>query len=211
MLVGVIAVVQLVELVGGPTRAPRRCRSRGARSPRPYATFAGAVIGFQLLLPSMLFPDTGDGPRYIPDRLGDYAGVLTEQLGLGRHPFIGIAVLVLAVAGMVVGCVRRPRLDVPLAALTVLSTSPSAPTSGWSAATTSRSLPWVLYFAAAAVVAAVGRRCCLAGTDVSHRGSPRSRWRSSSSSTSPCCQATSPTPASSTAPAAVQVGPADPG
>ena len=69
----------------------------------PYAAFAVAVIGFQLLLPSMLFPDNGDGPKYILDRLGDYTGVLTEQLGLGPHPAIGVAVLVLAGAGMVVG------------------------------------------------------------------------------------------------------------
>ena len=74
----------------------------------PYLAFVGSIIAFQLLLPSMLVPDSGDGPRYIPDRIGDWAGVLTRQLGLGRHPAIGAVILLLAVAGMVVGCRRRP-------------------------------------------------------------------------------------------------------
>ena len=92
VLVAVIIVVQLVELVAarrGRPPVPVPWRTVAA----PYATFVGAVIGFQLLLPSMLFPDTGDGPRYVPDRIGDYAGVLTEHLGLGRHPLIGTVVL----------------------------------------------------------------------------------------------------------------------
>ena len=120
----------------------------------PYATFVAAVVGFQLLLPSMLFPDTGDGPRYVPDRLGDYAGVLTEQLGLGRHPLLGTIVLLLAAAGMVVGCIRRPRLDIPLTALTVLSTIAVSTHFRMVGRYYFQVTPWVLYFAGAAIAAA---------------------------------------------------------
>ena len=69
VLVGVILVVQLVELLAArrgrpPVPVPWRTVAT------PYATFVGAVVGFQLLLPSMLFPETGDGAavRPRPDR-----------------------------------------------------------------------------------------------------------------------------------------------
>ena len=136
----------------------RRSRCRGAPSPRRTPTFVAAVVGFQLLLPSMLFPDTGDGPRYVPDRLGDYAGVLTEQLGLGRHPLLGTVVLLLAVAGMVVGCIRRPRLDIPLTALTVLSTVAVSTHFRMVGRYYFQVTPWVLYFAGAAIAAAAAAR-----------------------------------------------------
>ena len=153
VLVTVIMVVQVVELVGirrGQPPVPVPWRTVAA----PYATFVAAVVGFQLLLPSMLFPDTGDGPRYVPDRLGDYAGVLTEQLGLGRHPLLGTIVLLLAAAGMVVGCIRRPRLDIPLTALTVLSTVAVSTHFRMVGRYYFQVTPWVLYFAGAAIAAA---------------------------------------------------------
>ena len=114
-----------------------------------------AVIGFQLLLPSMLLPDNGGGMRYVGDRLGDYTGVLTEQLGLGNHPALGTLILLLAVAGMVVGCVRRPRLDVPLAALTVLSAIAVSTHFRMVGRYYFQVTPWVLYFATVAILAAV--------------------------------------------------------
>ena len=154
ILVAVVLVVQMAELLAtrrGRPPVPVPWRTVAT----PYAAFVVAVVGFQLLLPSMLVPDNGDGPRYVFARLGDYTGVLTQQLGLGSHPALGVFILLLAGAGMVIGCIRRPRLDVPLAAVTVLS--------GLAVSTHFRMVgryyfqitPWVLYFAAAAVVACV--------------------------------------------------------
>ena len=214
-----------IVLVGVIARRPgrRARRGRGAAAPRGAGAVAhrrhavrrrssAPCVGFQLLLPSMLFPDNGDGAGYVPDRIGDYAG--RADRAPRARPAPGrrhASSSLLAVAGMVVGCIRRPRLDVPLAALTVLSRSPSAPTSGWSAATTSRSRPWVLYFAAAAVAAAIGALLPRRPAPAGHRASPplplaflarrpprraarRHRRRR----------------ATSTAPGRQQVGPADP-
>ncbi len=50
-----------------PGAARRRCRCRGGRSPRRTPRSSASSIGFQLLLPSMLFPDNGDGPTYVLD------------------------------------------------------------------------------------------------------------------------------------------------
>jgi hypothetical protein len=153
ILVGVILVVQLVELVV----------ARRGRPPvplpwltvaTPYLAFFGSVIGFQLLLPSMLIPDSGDSPRYIVDRLGDFTGVLSQHLGLGDHPVVGVLVLLLAAAGMVVGCVKRRRLDVPLVALTLLSAAAVSTHFRMVGRYYFQIYPWILYFAAAAIVAA---------------------------------------------------------
>ncbi len=154
ILVGVILTVQVVELAvarRGRPPVPVPWRTVGT----PYLAFVGSVIGFQLLLPSMLIPDNGDSPRYVLDRLGDYTGVLTQHLGLGTHPAIGVLVLLLASAGMVVGCVQRPRLDVPLAALTVLSAATVSTHFRMVGRYYFQIAPWVLYFAAAAIVAGV--------------------------------------------------------
>ena len=121
----------------------------------PYASFVVAVVGFQLLMPTMLFPDNGDGLEYVGARIGDYAGALTVQLGLGRHPALGTIIILLAVAGMVVGCVRRPRLDVPLATLTVLSAIAVSTHFRMVDRYYFQIAPWVLYFAAAAIIAAI--------------------------------------------------------
>jgi hypothetical protein len=152
ILIGVVLVVQLVELIG----------ARRDRLPvpwltvaTPYLAFFGAVIGFQLLLPSMLIPDNGDSATYVLGRMGDFTGVLTEQLGIGNHPLVGALVLLVAGAGMVVGCVRRPRLDVPLAALTLLSAAAVSTHFRMVGRYYFQIFPWILYFAAAAIVAAV--------------------------------------------------------
>jgi hypothetical protein len=153
VLVGVILVVQIIELVV----------ARRGRPPvpvpwltvaTPYLAFFGSVIAFQLLLPSMLIPDNGDSPRYVLDRFGDFTGVLTDQLGLGSHPVLGVLILLLAGAGMVVGCVKRPRLDVPLVALTLLSAITVSTHFRMVGRYYFQIFPWILYFAAAAIVAA---------------------------------------------------------
>ena len=81
--------------------------------------------------------------------------MLTQQLGLGHHPALGVVILLLAGAGMVVGCVRRPQLDVPLAALTVLSAVAVSTHFRMVGRYYFQITPWVLYFAASAIVAAV--------------------------------------------------------
>jgi hypothetical protein len=154
ILIGVILVSQLVELV----------RARRARPPAPvpwltvatpHLALVGSIIGFQLLIPSMLIPDNGDSPGFVLERLGDFTGVLTQQLGIGAHPLIGTLVLLLAAAGMVVGCIKRPRLDVPLAALTVLTAATVSTHFRIVGRYYFQILPWILYFAAVAIITAV--------------------------------------------------------
>ena len=154
ILIGVILVVQVVELASA-WRASSRLPIPWVTVATPHLAFVGSIVGFQLLLPSMLVPDSGDGPRYIGARIGDYAGVLTQHLGLGRHPLLGALILVLAVIGMAVGCVRRPRLDVPLTVLTLLSVATVSTHFRMVGRYYFQVLPWVLYFATAAIVAGV--------------------------------------------------------
>jgi hypothetical protein len=154
ILFGVILVTQLVELV----------RARRARPPAPvpwltvatpHLAFLGSIVFFQLLIPSMLIPDNGDSPGYVLERMGDFTGVLTQQLGIGEHPLIGNLILLLAVAGMVVGCLERPRLDVPLAALTVLTALTVSTHFRILGRYYFQIVPFILYFAAAAIIAGV--------------------------------------------------------
>jgi hypothetical protein len=153
MLIAVILVTQLVELV----------RARRARPPAPvpwltvatpYLAFLGSIVFFQLLIPSMLIPDNGDSPGYVLARIGDFTGALTQQLGVGQHPLIGTLLLLLAAAGMVVGCVQRPRLDVPLAASTVLMTITVSTHFRIVGRYYFQVVPFILYFGAAAIIAA---------------------------------------------------------
>lgn len=154
VLIAAMLVVQLVELVD-QWRRTRRLRVRWQPLATPHLAMVGAIVAFQLLLPSMLIPDSGDGPRYIPARIGDWAGVLTQQLGIGRHPAIGALLLVLAAVGVVVGCVRRPQLDVPLAAVALLSVATVSTHFRMVGRYYFQVLPWVLYFAAVAILAGV--------------------------------------------------------
>ena len=71
VLVGAIGVVQLVELVTYHRDVPVR-RYPWRNLAIPHAAFVASVVGFQLLLPSMLFPDNGDNAGYVDDRLGGY-------------------------------------------------------------------------------------------------------------------------------------------
>jgi hypothetical protein len=168
-LLGVIAVVQLYDLL---TSSPQS-RSPQLRSPQlrsvagladrlrttwreiatPYVAFAVSAIGFQLLLPTALLPDNGNSPSFIPDRLGEFPEILTDQLGLGQHPLVGIAILGVAAAGAVIGVRRRPALDGSLLVLAVgstlmIGTHLRRVDRYWFQVT-----PWVLYFVTVALLA----------------------------------------------------------
>ncbi|MET0459520.1 MAG: hypothetical protein ABW122_04040 [Ilumatobacteraceae bacterium] len=154
ILVAVVAATQIAELLLARRHGP------GVPIPwktvgTPYAAFFGSIISFQLLLPSMLMPDNGDSPSYVLDRMGDFTHVLTDQLGIGDHPQIGVAILALAAVGMVVGCIRRPQFDVSLAVLTILSAVTVSTHFRMVGRYYFQILPWLLYFAAVAVIAGV--------------------------------------------------------
>ncbi len=131
----------------------------------PVVGTVATLVGSQLLLPSMLFPENGNKRSYIPKRIGDYTGWLSRHLGLGWHPLVGAVVLALMVVGMVIAVRRRPGLDGVLVLVTV--------TTMLSVSTHFRMvdryffqvLPWVLYFACLPVLEAVravaGRRARL--------------------------------------------------
>jgi hypothetical protein len=176
VLILVIAVVQLLDLWRdrGDGSAVRGVLDAAGRHWRrlvtPAATFAAAALLFQLLLPTELLPGlgtsnsnaTGDvstasargGRTFVEDRLGELPGILTDQLGIGVHPAIGVALLAVAAVGVVVGVRRRPELDLPLAALgvftaLVLSDHGRKVDRYWYQVT-----PWVAYFVVVAVVVA---------------------------------------------------------
>jgi hypothetical protein len=91
----------------------------------PFLAFAVGAFLFQLLLPSTLIPDNGNSKRFITERLfstdtktKDYPFQLTLQLGIGPHPLLGLILMAIAAAGAIVACIRRPRLNIPIAVLT---------------------------------------------------------------------------------------------
>lgn len=170
VLIGVVAVTQLAQWASWRRHRRVTIASSHADPPSawrpiimPYAGFAVFVVGFQLLLPSTLIPDNDDTVTFVPERIGDYLGSITRSLGLATHENLGAAILLLAVAGMVVGCWRRPRLNVPLAALTLLSVLAVSTHLRLVERYYFQVLPWVLYFAATAVIEA-------ATAMISHRG-----------------------------------------
>ncbi len=154
VLVGAIGAVQFVE-IALRLRTERLSRIPWRNVALPHAAFAASAAGFQLLLPSMLFPDNGDSPAYIDDRLGGYPRVLTQHIGLGSHPAIGVLILALALAGAVIGIRRRPGLDGPLAAVAVLSAIAVSTHFRMVGRYYFQITPWVLYFASVSVVTAV--------------------------------------------------------
>jgi hypothetical protein len=158
-LLAVIAAVQLLDLVAANDRLPSAWKGfiTGIRTnwrtlAAPYFAFAVGAAGFQLLLPTALLPDNGNSRSFIDDRLGEYPGILADQLGFGPHPLAGIAVLGLAAAGAVVGVRRRPARDLPLLVLLIVSTLMISThirrvDRYWFQVT-----PWVVYFATVALV-----------------------------------------------------------
>jgi hypothetical protein len=116
----------------------------------PFGTFGMSVVLFQLLLPTALLPDNGNKSSYIDDRWADYPTILSQHVGLGKHPAVGAVILLIALAGVVVGVRKRPFLDLPL----VLPALFSALIIGTHFRTVDRYwfqvTLWVLYFAAVA-------------------------------------------------------------
>ena len=108
VLLGVIAVMQLYDLVASidgrrsPAALARRIRATWQAIITPFLAFAIATTLFQLLLPTALLPGNGNSASFIDNRLSEFPGTLTDQLGLGEHPLVGIAVLGLAAAGAVI-------------------------------------------------------------------------------------------------------------
>ena len=122
----------------------------------PFATFAVGATLAQLLLPTDLLPDNGNSSAFLDNRMAEYPGILSDELGLGDHTWVGVAVLVVALCGAVIGVRRRPTLDTPLLLLAVLgalaiSTHLRRVDRYWFQVT-----PWVAYFATVALVAAFG-------------------------------------------------------
>ena len=146
VLIGAVGVVQLVE-IAGRLRHERFSTIPWRNVAIPYVSFAASAAVFQLLLPSMLFPDNGDNPGYIDDRLGGYPRVLTQHIGIGSHPAIGVVILALAVVGAVIGIRRRPGLDGPLAAIAGLSAITVSTHFRMVGRYYFQITPWVLYFA----------------------------------------------------------------
>jgi hypothetical protein len=164
VLLGVIAVMMLYDIVvAARTRgdslfagASDVVRTRWRAIVTPFGAFAVGATFAQLLLPTDLLPDNGNSSAFLDDRMGEYPGILSDQLGLGDHTAIGVVVLVLAVIGTVIGVRRRPTLDTPLVALAVLSalvvsTHIRRVDRYWFQVT-----PWVAYFATVALIAMFG-------------------------------------------------------
>ena len=156
VLVVVVASLQLIALARTGRRTPRGFAERVRASWQvllvPYASFVASVVVMQLLLPTALFPDNGNSRGYIDDRWVEFPATLTRQLGLGERPLLGIAILVIAAIGVVIGVRQRPLLDTPLFVLALFT----ALTIGthfrqvdryWMQVT-----PWVVYFATVALV-----------------------------------------------------------
>lgn len=174
VLLGVIAVMAVYDVVRA--RSARDSFVDGVldtvgRSWRalvaPFASFAVAATLFQLLLPTDLLPDNGNNASFLGQRLGEYPGILSAQLGFGEHPALGAIILVVAVIGVVIGVRARPTLDGPLALLAllsalVISTHLRRVDRYWFQVT-----PWVVYFVTVAAIAGAGwvlaRRVRLAG------------------------------------------------
>lgn len=150
VLLGVIAVMQVYDLVRERVGIGERWQTLLT----PYVAFAASATVFQLLLPTDLLPDNGNSTSFLDDRLGEYPGILSDQLGLGVHRWIGVTILLLALAGIVVGIRRRPTLDGPLVLLALLSavaisTHLRQVDRYWMQIT-----PWVVYFGTVACIEA---------------------------------------------------------
>ncbi len=163
VLLGVVAVMELYDVVMDAqagngslvANSVHVTRTRWQAILTPYAAFAVGATLAQLLLPTDLLPDNGNSSAFLDDRLAEYPRILSDQLGLGDHTAIGVAVLLLAVVGAVIGVRRRPTLDLPLLLLAILSalalsTHLRRVDRYWFQVT-----PWVAYFATVALVAAI--------------------------------------------------------
>ncbi len=163
VLLGVIGVMIVYDIVSDRSSdesifegAVRTVRARWSEIVTPFVAFAVSATLAQLLLPTDLLPGNGNSSAFLDNRLGEYPGILSDQLGLGDHTAIGAAVLVVAAIGVVIGLRRRPALDGPLVLLAVLSalaisTHLRRVDRYWFQVT-----PWVVYFATVALLAVAG-------------------------------------------------------
>ena len=145
-----ILAVQLGEIACGRWRTLRE-RSTLRRLGAPHAGFFGTAIVAQLLLPSMLFPKNADKPSFIDNRLADYRAVLTDQLGLDQHKWLGLAILLVALLGAILGIRRRPHLDGFLFAVALFSMLAVSTHFRMVGRYYLQVLPWVVYFCIVAV------------------------------------------------------------
>ncbi|HSP27539.1 MAG TPA: hypothetical protein VLN74_03240 [Ilumatobacteraceae bacterium] len=142
--------------VGAVERTVEVVRANWQAIVTPFAAFAASAVLAQLLLPTDLLPDNGNSSAFLDDRMAEYPGILSDQLGLGENTAIGVGILLLATVGAVIGLRRRPTLDGPLLLLAVLSalalsTHLRRVDRYWFQVT-----PWVIYFATVALVTAAG-------------------------------------------------------
>ncbi|HUS43967.1 MAG TPA: hypothetical protein VMY16_14985 [Ilumatobacteraceae bacterium] len=164
VLLGVIGVMEVYDVVtAGRARAKPGLagidavlRTHWPAIVTPFAAFAVGATLAQLLLPTDLLPDNGNSSAFLDDRMAEYPGILSDQLGLGGHTAVGVVVLVVALIGAVIGVRRRPTLDLPLLLLAALSalaisTHLRRVDRYWFQVT-----PWVAYFATVALVAGLG-------------------------------------------------------
>ena len=164
VLLGVIGVMELYDIIDAGRTSRHSVadgivevvRTRWRAIVTPFATFAVGATLAQLLLPTDLLPDNGNSSAFLDDRMAEYPGILSDQLGLGDHTAVGVAVLVVALIGAVIGVRRRPTLDAPLLLLAALSalaisTHLRRVDRYWFQVT-----PWVAYFATVALLAAFG-------------------------------------------------------
>ena len=163
VLLGVVGVMIVYDVMSdrlsGETVAEgtmRTVRSQWREMVTPYVAFALSATLAQLLLPTALLPDNGNSSAFLDNRMSEFPGILSDQLGLGDHTSIGVLVLVVAAIGVVIGVRRRPTLDGPLVLLAVLSalavsTHLRRVDRYWFQVT-----PWVVYFATVALMAGIG-------------------------------------------------------
>ena len=162
VLLGVVGVMIVYDIMSDRLRGEtvaegtmRTVRSRWRQIVNLFAAFAVSATLAQLLLPTALLPDNGNSSAFLDDRMSEFPGILSDQLGLGDHTAIGVIVLVVAAIGAVIGVRRRPTLDGPLVLLAVLSalavsTHLRRVDRYWFQVT-----PWVVYFATVALVAGI--------------------------------------------------------
>ena len=215
VLLGVIGVMALYDVASDGVRrqsggesffngVTQTVRTHWRAIVTPFASFAASAALAQLLLPTDLLPDNGNSSAFLDDRMREYPEILSYQLGLGENTAIGVAVLLVAVVGAVIGVRRRPTLDGPLLLLAVFSTLAVSThlrrvDRYWFQVT-----PWVVYFATVALLAGAGwllaRRFVPARIARLATVRHSSRWARSWSPTWWCCAATSPRRRSTTTP-----------
>ena len=162
VLLGVIGVMELYDIIDAGRTSRHSVadgvigvvRTHWRAIVTPFATFAVGATLAQLVLPTDLLPDNGNSSAFLDNRMAEYPGILSDQLGLGDHTAVGVAVLIVALIGAVIGIRRRPTLDTPLLLLAALSalaisTHLRRVDRYWFQVT-----PWVAYFATVALVAA---------------------------------------------------------